>query len=295
MDRSSTATSSPRRASTSRSECDAALVRHPQHQLLVVARAFGQRSRSRRRARRRRRSAAGCARRGSRRLSSAGVPSATMRPRSSTAMRSASWSASSRYCVVSRIGDAVGDQVADELPHDRGGCAGPGRWSARRGRSAAAAPSGSSRCRGGASCRRSRWPGSAAPPRRGRSAPAARRLRARRSAAGRCSRRPMRSRFSSPVSRLSTAENCPVTPITARTAPACAAQVVAHHAGRAGVGRDQGRQNPDDGGLARAVRPEQREDLALADVTVDAVEDDLIPVGLAQPVHGYRGACRVLG
>ena len=28
----------------------------------------------------------------------------------------------------------------------------------------------------------------------------------------------MRFRFSSPVSRLSTAENCPVTPITARTA-----------------------------------------------------------------------------
>src|SRR5258707_12781438 len=43
---------------------------------------------------------------------------------------------------------------------------------------------------------------------------------ARRSAAGRCSRRPIRSRFSSPVSQLSTAENCPVTPIAARTAPA---------------------------------------------------------------------------
>src|SRR4051812_5823461 len=35
-------------------------------------------------------------------LSSSGVPSATLRPWSMTAMRSASWSASSRYCVVSR-------------------------------------------------------------------------------------------------------------------------------------------------------------------------------------------------
>src|SRR5258706_7107784 len=43
---------------------------------------------------------------------------------------------------------------------------------------------------------------------------------ARRSAAGRCSRRPIRSRSSWPVSQLSTAENCPVTPIAARTAPA---------------------------------------------------------------------------
>ena len=34
-------------------------------------------------------------------LSSSGVPSATLTPRSMTAIRSASWSASSRYCVVS--------------------------------------------------------------------------------------------------------------------------------------------------------------------------------------------------
>ena len=36
-------------------------------------------------------------------FSSSGVPSATLRPRSMTATRSASWSASSRYCVVSMI------------------------------------------------------------------------------------------------------------------------------------------------------------------------------------------------
>ena len=40
---------------------------------------------------------------GIRLFSSAGVPSATIRPWSSTAIRSASWSASSRYWVVSRI------------------------------------------------------------------------------------------------------------------------------------------------------------------------------------------------
>ncbi len=40
---------------------------------------------------------------GTRRFRSSGVPSATIRPLSSTAIRSASSSASSRYCVVSRI------------------------------------------------------------------------------------------------------------------------------------------------------------------------------------------------
>jgi hypothetical protein len=48
-------------------------------------------------------------------------------------------------------------------------------------------------------------------------------------------------------------------------------------------------------GLARAVRPEQREDLALADGQVDAVQDDLLPVCLSRAVRGNRDACRVLG
>ncbi len=74
-----------------------------------------------------------------------------------------------------------------------------------------------------------------------------------------------------------------------------AAQVVPHDAGRASVRRDQGGQDLDAGGLARAVRPEQCEDLALADAEVDAVEDDLLPVRLAQAVRGNRGARRVLG
>ena len=177
-----------------------------------------------------------------------------------------------------------------------GGCAGPGRWWARRGRSAGAVPSASSRCRDGASCRRSRWPGSASPPRPARSGQAERRPAPAAAAAGRCSRRPMSSRFSSPVSRSSTAENCPVTPIIARIAPGLrSAQVVPHHAGHPGVRRDQGGQDLDGRGLARAVRPEQGEDLALVDGQVDAVQDGLLPVRLAQAGRGHRGACRVLG
>ena len=56
-------------------------------------------------------------------LSSAGVPSATFRPRSMTAIRPASASASSRYWVVSKMVRSLGDQVADRVPHL---AAGPG-------------------------------------------------------------------------------------------------------------------------------------------------------------------------
>jgi hypothetical protein len=58
---------------------------------------------------------------------------------------------------------------------------------------------------------------------------------------------------------------------------------MAGHADRARVSGKQGGQDPDRGGLARAVRAEQREDRALGDVQVDAVEDQVITVGLAQP------------
>src|SRR5438270_1419227 len=102
MDRSSTATWSPRRASTSRRG--------------RMPRSFGTRSSSSSSSRvpsgiSRAASASEaesanrsriCAP-GMRRFSSSGVPSATMRPWSSTAMRSARWSASSRYWVVSKM------------------------------------------------------------------------------------------------------------------------------------------------------------------------------------------------
>jgi len=74
-----------------------------------------------------------------------------------------------------------------------------------------------------------------------------------------------------------------------------AARVVAHDGGRAGVRRDQGGEYPYDRSLAGSVRPEQCEDLAIADGEVDAVEDDLLPVRLAQARNGNRGACRVVG
>ena len=50
-------------------------------------------------------------------LSWAGVPSAITRPWSITAMPSASWSASSRYCVQSRIVVPAAGQRAHDVPH----------------------------------------------------------------------------------------------------------------------------------------------------------------------------------
>ena len=75
--------------------------------------------------------------------------------------------------------------------------------------------------------------------------------------------------------------------------PGLAAHVVPHDAGRAGVRRDQGGQDLHRGGLARAIGPEQREDLTLPDAEVDPVQDDLVAVGLAQAVRGDRviGRC----
>ena len=66
-------------------------------------------------------------------FSSSDVPSAITVPRSITAIRSASWSASSRYCVVSSSVVPSRLQLADEAPTRRSGCAGRGPSSARRG------------------------------------------------------------------------------------------------------------------------------------------------------------------
>src|SRR6266542_2815805 len=109
---------------------------------------------------------------GMRRLSSSAVPSATSFPWSRSAIRSASSSASSRYCVVRKM-------VTPPATRSRMICH-MVRWSACPGRRCVGRRPGPSR---------SRWCRSA-----------------------------IRRRFSSPVSRLSTAENWPVTPIAARTA-----------------------------------------------------------------------------
>jgi hypothetical protein len=53
-------------------------------------------------------------------------------------------------------------------------------------------------------------------------------------------------------------------------------QVVTGDLHLAGVGADQGGQDVDGGGLAGAVGAEQREDRALGDLEVDAVEHDLV-------------------
>ena len=73
-----------------------------------------------------------------------------------------------------------------------------------------------------------------------------------------------------------------------------AVQVVPKDAGGASIRRYQGRQDSHHGGLARSVRTEQSEDLALPDAEVDVVEDDLFSVCLAQAGDGNRGTRRVL-
>ncbi len=67
-------------------------------------------------------------------------------------------------------------------------------------------------------------------------------------------------RFSSPVINSSTAENWPVTPSTARTACGLTHHVVTGHVHLTAIGGDEGRQDLHGGGLARAVRAEQRKD-----------------------------------
>ena len=221
-------------------------------------------------------------RRGRRRLSSAGVPSATIRPPSSTAIRSASWSASSRYWVVSRMVTPSATS-ARTTSHIAAAAAGvEARWSARRGRSPAGRRSGSWPGRACASCRRSRSTAGlpAASCRSNRSSSSA--ARPRPSARPRWCRSAIRRRFSSPVSRPSTAENWPVTPIAARTASGSRGDVVAGDPRGPGVGAEQGGQDVHGGGLAGAVRPEQREDGAGGDRQVDAVEHDVVAERLAQ-------------
>lgn len=63
-------------------------------------------------------------------------------------------------------------------------------------------------------------------------------------------------------------------------------EIVAADADVAGVGGDEGGEDLDGGGLPGAVRAEQGEDRSFGDGQVDAVEDGLVAVGLAQSVRG---------
>ncbi len=151
-----------------------------------------------------------------RRFSSPGLPSATIRPRSSTAMRPASSSASSRYWVVRKIvtPPAASSRIL--------------RHMVRRLRGSSPVVGSSRKIKRGVPTRviarssRRRMPPEyvdtclrAASASSNRSSSSA--TRARPLPRPRWCRSAIRRRFSSPVSRSSTAENWPVTPIAART------------------------------------------------------------------------------
>ena len=152
-------------------------------------------------------------------LSWSGVPSATTLPASSSAMRSASWSASSRYCEVSRtvVPLAARSRITSH--------------SARRVRGSSPVVGSSSTTTGvppmspAAMSRRRRVPPDSVPARRSAASVSAScssssLTRSRRVAGGRWYSRAIRSRFSAAVRRSSTAAYWPVTPIKVRTCPA---------------------------------------------------------------------------
>ena len=195
-------------------------------------------------------------------FSSDGVPSAITAPRSTTTIRSARRSASSRYWVVEQHGRALADQLLDQRPHVVAAArveAGGGLVEEQHRWAGAPAPR---RCRAGDACRPSRsWP-----------AGRRRAVRANRSSSSsavreasrrvRCTSWPIMRRFSRPVRFSSTAAYCPASPMTPRTASASRDDVVAAHLRRARVGHQRGGQDPHGGRLARAVRAEQAEDRA---------------------------------
>ncbi len=229
-------------------------------------------------------------------LSSSAVPSATTLPVSMTAMRSASWSASSRYCVVRSTVEPLATRsrmVSHICPRVRGSS--PVVGSSRK-------MSGGCAMRDAARSRRRRMPpekflrgrfAASVRPNRSSSSAALRRESARESP----SRRPKSMRFS-------LAERCLV---DGRVLPGHADEltddlrllddVVAEDASGAAVGTQQRREHADGGGLAGAVGSEDAVDGAGLDAEVDAVDRPVLaehlhePLGLDGPVSG--GSCHV--
>ena len=157
------------------------------------------------------------------RFSSSAVPSATIRPRSRTAIRSASRSASSRYWVVRNTVTPPSTNSSTILPELEPAARVESRSSARRGRSPLAPGQGLPRGRAGGACRPSRCrPGAPLPsPRPKRSSSSrARRLACAAAEAGQATDRVQR--FSSPVCRASTEAYWPVRLIRLRTSLRCA-------------------------------------------------------------------------
>ncbi len=149
-------------------------------------------------------------------FSSSGVPAAMTLPWSTITMSRASWSASSRYCVVSStsVPSATSERIAS---HNSARLRGSrpvvgSSKSSRRGRPTRLAPRSSRRRIPPEYVRTSRSPASARP-RRSRTASAARRDPVR----SRPKSRATISRFSRPVIAGSTDAYCPASPITRRT------------------------------------------------------------------------------
>ena len=110
----------------------------------------------------------------------------------------------------------------------------------------------------------------------------------RASSRDRSNRRPNISRFSRPVSSSSTAANCPVRPISSRTAAGSLRDVVAKDLGSARIRRDERGKDPDEGGLARAVRAEQPEDGSFRNLEIDSLQRLRFAEALGDPLDPDR-------
>ena len=88
----------------------------------------------------------------------------------------------------------------------------------------------------------------------------------------------MRIRFSSPVRKLSTAENCPVTPMACANRVGIRRRIVAGDQHFTAVGADQGGENLDHRGLACPVGAEQGKDRPFRHLEIDAVEHQIVAV-----------------
>ena len=92
------------------------------------------------------------------------------------------------------------------------------------------------------------------------------------------------------VSNMSVASSCGTRPILRARRAEVAHDVVAVGGDGAGRGRDDAADDVDQRGLAGAVRPEQREDLAAADLEVDVLEGvEAGGVGLGKTRDGEHG------
>ena len=218
------------------------------------------------------------------------MPSAITRPAPITVIRSASWSASSRYCVVSSTVVPGRHHVADHLPHLVAAARVQAGGRLVEEEQAAAGSPGRPRCRDGGASRPStsttlRSAASASPN-------AAEQLvgaRAGRRPCDRSCRRPNITRFSRPNSTSSRAEAWPTRPIEARTCAGERRTSWPATSGLALLAAGEGRERVDGGALARAVGPEQGVHGAGRDLEVEAVQGERVAVPLAQPAGDERG------